>query len=49
MVLVGLIGNYLGAKLSLEPLAKVWAFRFLVAVILLDLIHLGIQYFHELM
>lgn len=49
MALGSIAGAFLGARLSLNPLAKAWTFRFLVAVILLELIHLGIQYFHELM
>ena len=48
MALGSVLGAFLGAKLSLNPLAKVWTFRFLVAIILLELIHLGIQYYHEL-
>lgn len=47
MALGSILGAFLGAKLSLNPLAKVWTFRFLVAIILLELIHLGIQYYHE--
>lgn len=47
MAIGSIVGAFLGAKLSLNPLAKVWTFRFLVVVILLELIHLGIQYFHE--
>ena len=41
-------GGFLGAKVALNPLAKVWTFRFLVAVILLELIHMGIAYFQEI-
>ena len=48
MALGSVLGAFLGAKLSLNPLAKVWTFRFLVVIILLELIHLGIQYYHEL-
>ena len=48
MALGSIVGAYFGAKLSLNPLAKVWTFRFLVAVILLELIHMGMRYFHTL-
>ena len=42
-------GGFLGAKVALNPLAKVWTFRFLVAVILLELVHMGIAYYHEVL
>ena len=45
MALGSIAGAYLGAKLSLNPQAKTWTFRLLVAVILLELIHMGMQYF----
>jgi len=48
MAFGSVLGAFLGAKLSLNPLAKIWTFRFLVAVISLELIHLGIQYYHEI-
>jgi len=39
-----IIGGHLGAKLSVHPRAKTWAFRLLVAVILLELANLGWHY-----
>ncbi|CAM3727060.1 sulfite exporter TauE/SafE family protein [Polynucleobacter arcticus] len=45
MALGSIVGAFFGAKFSLNPLAKVWTFRFLVAVIVLELIHMGMQYF----
>lgn len=48
MAIGSVAGAFLGAKLSLNPLAKVWTFRFLVTVIVLELIHMGIQYYHEI-
>jgi uncharacterized membrane protein YfcA len=39
-----LAGGYLGAHLTMKERAKFWVFRILVAVLLLELIHLGIQY-----
>ena len=45
MALGSIVGAFLGAKFALNPLAKVWTFRFLVTVILLELIHMGIQHF----
>jgi uncharacterized protein len=40
------LGGYLGARLSSHPLAKLWAFRALETVILLELVHLGWHYFN---
>jgi uncharacterized membrane protein YfcA len=45
MALGSIVGAFFGAKFALNPLAKVWTFRFLVTVILLELIHMGMQYF----
>lgn len=45
MALGSIVGAFFGAKFALNPLAKVWTFRFLVAVIVLELIHMGMQYF----
>jgi hypothetical protein len=40
-----LVGGYFGAKLSSYEQARTWVFRILVAVIVLELIHLSIHYF----
>jgi uncharacterized membrane protein YfcA len=40
-----LLGGYFGAKLSSHEKARVWVFRILVIVIVLELVHLGIHYF----
>jgi len=40
-----LLGGYFGAKLSSQEQARTWVFRILVAVIVLELIHLSIHYF----
>jgi len=45
MALGSIAGGFFGAKFALIPLAKVWTFRFLVTVILLELIHMGVQHF----
>ena len=45
MALGSIVGAFLGAKFALNPLAKVWTFRFLVTVILLELIHMGVAHF----
>jgi uncharacterized membrane protein YfcA len=37
-------GGYLGARLTMHAQAKFWIFRILVAVLVLEIIHLGIQY-----
>lgn len=39
-----LIGGYLGAHLTMKEQAKFWVFRILVAVLVLEIVHLGIQY-----
>jgi uncharacterized membrane protein YfcA len=39
-----LAGGYLGAHLTMQERAKFWVFRILVAVLLLEIVHLGIQY-----
>jgi uncharacterized membrane protein YfcA len=39
-----LLGGHFGAKLSSHEKARTWVFRILVAVILLELIHLAVQY-----
>jgi uncharacterized protein len=43
-----MLGGNLGARLSSHALAKLWAFRALATVILLELVHLGWHYFHPL-
>lgn len=48
MAIGGVAGGYLGARVALNSVAKVWTFRLLVTVILLELVHMGIQYFHQL-
>jgi hypothetical protein len=45
MALGSIAGGFLGAKFALNPLAKVWTFRFLVTVILLELIQMGVAHF----
>jgi uncharacterized membrane protein YfcA len=42
------VGGDLGARLSSHSLAKLWAFRALETVIVLELVHLGWHYFHPL-
>ena len=37
-------GGYVGARLTMHERAKFWVFRILVAVLLLEIIHLAIQY-----
>ncbi len=40
-----IVGGHLGARLSGHARARIWVFRLLVAVILLELVHLGARYF----
>ena len=37
-------GGYLGARLTMHERAKFWVFRILVAVLVLEIVHLAIQY-----
>jgi uncharacterized membrane protein YfcA len=37
-------GGHLGARLTMHQRAKFWVFRILVAVLLLEIVHLAIQY-----
>jgi uncharacterized protein len=37
-------GGYIGARLTMHERAKFWIFRTLIAVLLLEIVHLGIQY-----
>lgn len=47
MLAIGSIaGGYLGAKVAMHPLAKIWTYRLLVTIIMLELAHMGLQYLH---
>jgi len=37
-------GGYFGARLTMHERAKFWVYRILVAVLLLEIVHLGVQY-----
>ena len=37
-------GGFIGARLTMHERAKFWIFRILVAVLVLEIIHLGVQY-----
>jgi uncharacterized membrane protein YfcA len=37
-------GGYIGARLTMHERAKFWIFRILVAVLILEIVHLGVQY-----
>jgi uncharacterized protein len=37
-------GGYIGARLTMYERAKFWVYRILVAVLLLEIVHLGVQY-----
>jgi len=47
MGLGSVLGGYLGAKLAMHPAAKSWAFKVLVTVIVLELIHMSTAYLHH--
>lgn len=38
------VGGYFGARLTMHERAKFWIYRILVAVLLLEIVHLGVQY-----
>lgn len=44
MALGAVIGGLIGARFALNPIAKIWTFRLLVAIISLELVHIGMQY-----
>ncbi|MGH6771628.1 MAG: sulfite exporter TauE/SafE family protein [Xanthobacteraceae bacterium] len=44
LALGSIAGGHAGAHFSNHPAAKIWAFRLLVAVIILELVHLGWHY-----
>jgi uncharacterized membrane protein YfcA len=44
MALGAVMGGLIGARFALNPIAKVWTFRFLVIIISLELVHIGMQY-----
>jgi uncharacterized membrane protein YfcA len=44
MALGAMIGGLIGARFALNPIAKIWTFRFLVIIIFLELVHIGVQY-----
>lgn len=44
MAVGSIAGGLLGARLAASPVAKVWVFRILVAVILAELVHLVLHY-----
>jgi uncharacterized membrane protein YfcA len=37
-------GGYIGARLTMHERAKFWIFRILVAVLILEIVHLSVQY-----
>jgi uncharacterized protein len=37
-------GGYIGARLTMHERAKYWIFRVLIAVLILEIVHLGVQY-----
>lgn len=46
MGLGSIAGAFLGARLAMHQLAKIWAFRLLVTIIVLELINMTLNYFH---
>ncbi|WP_133130272.1 sulfite exporter TauE/SafE family protein [Legionella yabuuchiae] len=46
MAFGSLFGGFLGTKAAMHPMAKTWAYWLLVIIILLELSHMGIRYYH---
>jgi hypothetical protein len=46
MAVGAVLGGLIGARFALNPIAKVWTFRFLVIIISLELVHIGMQYIY---
>jgi uncharacterized membrane protein YfcA len=44
LALGSLIGGYVGARFAMHELAKKWTYRFLVGIIVLELIHMAVMY-----
>lgn len=42
MAIGSILGGYIGARFSMHPLAKIWTYRLLVAIIGLELIHIAL-------
>ena len=47
MAVGSLLGGHLGAKASLRPWAKTWTYRLLIAVMIFELVHMGMRYWHR--
>jgi uncharacterized membrane protein YfcA len=46
LALGSIAGAYVGAKIAVHPHAKIWTYRLLVTIILLELGHMALQYLH---
>ena len=46
MAVGAVLGGLIGARFALNPIAKVWTFRFLVIIISFELVHIGMQYIY---
>jgi uncharacterized membrane protein YfcA len=47
MALGAIGGGFIGASVAMMPMAKVWTFRLLVTIILLEVLQIGIEYLHR--
>jgi len=48
LMAIGAIGGgFIGARVAMMPMAKVWTFRLLVTIILLEVLQMGIGYLHR--
>jgi hypothetical protein len=47
MALGAMGGGLIGARLAMMPMAKLWTFRLLVTIILLEVLQMGIAYLHH--
>lgn len=44
MALGSILGGYIGARFAMHEVAKIWTYRFLVAIISLELLHMSVLY-----
>lgn len=48
LMAIGAIGaGFIGARVAMMPITKVWTFRLLVTIILLEVLQMGIGYLHR--
>lgn len=46
MAIGAIVAGFIGARVAMMPIAKVWTFRLLVTIILLEVLQMGMRYLH---